>query len=165
LGALGKRAITVSTVGVVPGIDRLADENLGVHLALSLHAPDDDTRSRLIPANRRWKVAEILDAARRYQARVGRPVNIEYCLLAGVNDSDAQARLLASLMSGFRAHVNLIPYNSIGGAYRRPDEARIARFAEVLREGNVVAHIRVTRGDDIAAACGQLRLTTLGETR
>jgi 23S rRNA (adenine2503-C2)-methyltransferase len=166
LGALGNRAITVSTVGVVPGIERLAEANLGVHLALSLHAPDDETRSRLVPLNRKWSVNEILDAAKRYQHRVGRPVNIEYCLLAGVNDSDAQAALLGQLMHDFRAHVNLIPYNSIGAGlsgivYRRPTDERIARFSEILREKGVVSHIRQTRGDDVAAACGQLRLGTV----
>ncbi len=165
LGALGNRAITVSTVGVVPGIDRLAEADLGVHLALSLHAPDDETRSRLVPMNRKWSVKEILDAARRYQHRVGRPVNIEYCMLGGVNDSDAQATLLGEFMHDFRAHVNLIPYNSIGAGvsgnvYQRPGDERIGRFARILREKGVVAHIRQTRGDDVAAACGQLRLAS-----
>jgi 23S rRNA (adenine2503-C2)-methyltransferase len=158
LGAMGFRAITVSTVGVVPGIDRLAEANLGVHLALSLHAPDNDTRSKLVPSNRRWSVADIMAAAKRFQDRTGRPVNIEYCMLASVNDSDGQAMLLAELMRGFRAHVNLIPYNSIGDAnYRRPTDQRIAAFAELLRAKNVVVHVRETRGDDVSAACGQLR--------
>jgi len=162
LGSLGKRAITVSTVGIVPGIDRLARAKLGVHLALSLHAPDDPTRSRLVPSNRRWPVGEIMAAARRYQAISGRPVNIEYCMLAGVNDSDEQARLLAELMQGFGAHVNLIPYNPIGPGisgmiYQRPGDQRIDRFAQMLRDQGVVVHIRQTCGDDITAACGQLR--------
>jgi 23S rRNA (adenine2503-C2)-methyltransferase len=162
LGALGNRAITVSTVGIVPGIETLAKSDLGVHLALSLHAPDDETRSRLVPSNRRWPVAQILQAAKDYQRTVGRPVNIEYCLLSGVNDTDDQARLLGGLLDNFRAHVNLIPYNAIGAGlsgtiYHRPDPDRIARFAELLREVGVVVHIRQTRGDDVAAACGQLR--------
>jgi 23S rRNA (adenine2503-C2)-methyltransferase len=165
LGALGNRAITVSTVGVVPGIHALAQSDLGVHLALSLHAPDDQTRGRLVPSNRRWPVAQILQAAKAYQNRVGRPVNIEYCLLSGVNDSDAQAMLLAGLLDDFRAHVNLIPYNSIGAGlsgtiYRRPKTDRMVRFAELLRERGVVVHIRQTRGDDVAAACGQLRASS-----
>jgi 23S rRNA (adenine2503-C2)-methyltransferase len=166
LGCLGKRAITISTVGVVPGIDRLADADLGVHLALSLHAPDDATRSRLVPMNRRWSVADIMAAAKRYQERVGRPVNVEYCMLSGVNDSDEQAMLLAELMSGFRAHVNVIPYNSIGQgvsgiAYHRPSLDQLTRFVEILRSKSVVTHIRQTRGDDVAAACGQLRETAV----
>jgi 23S rRNA (adenine2503-C2)-methyltransferase len=159
---MGYRNITVSTVGIVPGIDRLADEDLGVHLAISLHAPDDATRSRLVPANRRWSVADTLAAGRRFQDRTGRPVNIEYCLLDGVNDSDDQARLLADLLAGWRVHVNLIPYNPIGQGlsgvvYSRPPQHRIDRFSSILRENNVVTHPRITRGDTIAAACGQLR--------
>jgi 23S rRNA (adenine2503-C2)-methyltransferase len=162
LGGLGWRQVTVSTVGIVPGIDRLADADLNVHLALSLHAPDDATRARLVPANRRCPVSEIMDAARRFGARTRRIPTIEYCMLAGVNDSDDHAHALAKLMSGFRAHVNLIPYNAIGAGvrgitYARPEPARILAFLQILRDRNVVAHVRDTRGDDVNAACGQLR--------
>jgi 23S rRNA (adenine2503-C2)-methyltransferase len=162
MGGLGWRQVTVSTVGIVPGIDRLAEADLNVHLALSLHAPDDQTRGRLVPANRRYPVAEIIAAARRFYDRTGRIPIIEYCLLAGVNDSGEHALALARLMSGFRAHVNLIPYNAIGAGlsgvvYARPDPARIGVFLDVLRANNVVAHRRDTRGDDVNAACGQLR--------
>jgi 23S rRNA (adenine2503-C2)-methyltransferase len=162
MGGLGWRQITVSTVGIVPGIERLADSGLNVHLALSLHAPDDATRAKIVPANRRYSVADIIAAARRYDARTGRVVNIEYCMLGGVNDADEQAHLLADLLDGFRAHVNLIPYNPIGvgvsgATYIRPGEARVAAFLNILRERGVVAHVRVTRGDDVSAACGQLR--------
>jgi 23S rRNA (adenine2503-C2)-methyltransferase len=165
MGNLGWRHITVSTVGIVPGIDTLAASNIPVHLALSLHAPDDATRSRIVPMNRRWPVAEILAAARRYQSTTGRIVNIEYCMLAGVNDSLDQANLLADLMHGFPAHVNLIPHNPIGLGisgveYRRPDPHRVEQFAALLRESGAVTHIRIARGDDVAAACGQLRETT-----
>jgi 23S rRNA (adenine2503-C2)-methyltransferase len=133
-----------------------------VHLALSLHAPDDEARGRLVPSNRRYPVSEIMQAAKRFQNRSGRVVNIEYCMLAGVNDSDAQAHLLAELMTGFRAHVNLIPYNWTGAGlsgrvYERPSRERIDRFLELLRDRKVVAHVRETRGDDVSAACGQLR--------
>ncbi len=164
LGALGRRQITVSTVGLVPGIERLTEADLNVHLALSLHAPDDETRSKLVPPNKRYRVADIMAATRRFLARSGRVPNIEYCLLAGVNDSEAQAELLAELMDGFRAHVNLIPYNAIGAGvsgvvYTRPSENRMRRFIEILRDRGVVAHFRATRGDDVAAACGQLRQT------
>lgn len=162
LGGLGYRNITVSTVGVVSGIDRLAELDLGVHLAVSLHAPDDETRSRLIPMNRRWRVIDVIDAAKRFHARTGRIVTIEYTLLAGINDSDEQARLLVDRLTGFRAHVNLIPYNPIGVglsgiAYERPSRQRMGAFVEILRSAGVVAHFRRTRGDDVSAACGQLR--------
>jgi 23S rRNA (adenine2503-C2)-methyltransferase len=165
LGAVGYRNITVSTVGIVPGIDRLAEANLGVHLALSLHAPDDATRARLVPANRRWRVRDIVEAAQRFHRRTGRPVNVEYCMLAGANDSDEQACLLADLLRGWRAHVNLIPYNPIGAGlsgtvYQRPAPERVERFTRLLRDGGVVTHVRQTRGDDVAAACGQLRVIT-----
>ena len=166
LGNLGYRAITVSSVGVIRGIEQLAQSNLRVYLAISLHAPDDETRAKIIPTARRFKVAEIMQAARGYQDRTGRIVNIEYCMLAGVNDSDAQAHELARLMHGFRAHVNLIPYNAIGAGisgvvYQRPSVERMDRFMQILRDANVVSHFRRTRGDDVNAACGQLRETRL----
>jgi 23S rRNA (adenine2503-C2)-methyltransferase len=162
LGAIGWRHVTVSTVGIVPGIDRMTEEGLGMYLAVSLHAPDDDTRSAIVPTGRRYRVADILAAVRRYQAVTGRIVTIEYTLLEGVNDSDAQARLLADLLDGGRMHVNLIPYNAIGlgvsgREYRRPGQERMDRFLEILRERGVVAHFRRTRGADIDGACGQLR--------
>jgi 23S rRNA (adenine2503-C2)-methyltransferase len=163
MGALGWRQVTVSTVGIVPGIDRLADADLNVHLAVSLHAPDDATRARIVPANRRYAVADVVAATRRFYTRTGRLVTIEYCLLDGVNDSDDHAAALAALLAGFRAHVNLIPYNAIGGpgvsgtVYRRPPPDRVARFLDLLRNAGVVAHARDTRGGDVAAACGQLR--------
>ena len=171
LGGLGWRQITVSTAGLVPGIDALADADLNVHLAVSLHAPDDTTRSRLVPLNRRWRVAEVLAAARRFLDRTGRIPTIEYCLLEGVNDSDEQALMLAEHMRGFRAHVNLIPHNPIGAGlsgavYRRPSPDRIDRFLRLLRASHVVAHLRDTRGDDVSAACGQLRAdSNKGETK
>lgn len=162
MGSLGWRRITVSTVGIVPGIDRLAGSGRRVHLAVSLHAPDDETRQRIVPTTKKFKVSDILDAAHRYDAQTGRPVTVEYCLLAGVNDSDAQADLLAQRLSGHRVHVNIIPYNPIGGAglsgavYVRPSRARTDRFIERLRAQGVVAHERDVRGDDVSAACGQL---------
>lgn len=170
LGGLGWRQITVSTVGVVPGIDRLAEADLNVHLALSLHAPDDETRAKLVPANRRYGVFEILSAARRFYVRTRRVVTIEYCLLANVNDSDSHALLLAQRLEGFRAHVNVIPYNPIGAGisgihYQRPTPERVERFLGILRNNNTVAHARQTRGDDVAAACGQLRRRELTALR
>ncbi len=168
-GALGGRHVTVSTVGIVPGIDALAEADCKVHLALSLHAPDDATRATLVPMNRRYPVADIMAAARRFQDRTGRIVTIEYCMLADVNDTDTHAHLLAELMAGFRAHVNLIPYNPIGSGlsgriYRRPSPARVAEFLMILRDAGIVSHARDTRGDDVNAACGQLRQNVLAGT-
>ena len=162
LGAVGWRQVTVYTVGIVPGIERLREERLGVQLAVSLHAPDDETRSAIVPAGRKYRVAEIVEAARRYQESSGRVVNIEYCMLGGVNDSDEQAELLATLLTGMGMHVNLIPYNSIGAGvsgrvYSRPSSERVSRFLEILVSRRVVAHVRRTRGEEIEGACGQLR--------
>jgi 23S rRNA (adenine2503-C2)-methyltransferase len=163
---LGWRQMTVSTVGIVPGIDRLAEADLNVHLALSLHAPDDATRSKLVPSNRRYPVADIIAAAKRFQGKTDRIPTIEYCMLGGINDSDEQAKMLADLMAGFRAHVNLIPYNSIGAgvsgvSYTRPDRARQIAFWKILRDHQIAVHFRGTQGDDVNAACGQLRETRL----
>jgi len=162
LGALGRKQITVSTVGIVPGIEALAASGLGVSLAVSLHAPDDVTRARLLPMGRRYGVAEILAAADRYQAATGRITTIQYCLLAGVNDSPEQARALAALMAGRRMHVNLLRYNPTGAGlsgveYRPPEPAGIETFLGELRAQGVVAHFRRPRGEGIDAACGQLR--------
>jgi 23S rRNA (adenine2503-C2)-methyltransferase len=162
LGGLGWRQITVSTVGLVPGIDALAATGLNVHLAVSLHAPDDATRARLLPPGRRFAVAEILAAADRFQARRGRTVTIQYCLLAGVNDAPVQAVHLAELLAGRRMHVNLLRYNPTGAGlsgavYQPASEGTAAAFAAVLRDRGVVAHFRRARGPEIAAACGQLR--------
>lgn len=162
LGELGARNITVSTVGAVEGIDALAAADLNVHLAVSLHAPDDATRRRIVPLAARYPVAAIMRAARRFQEHTGRIVTIEYCLIRGVNDSAEQARSLAELMEGFRAHVNLIPLNPAGaracGAGLEPPKTEdVERFAGILRARAVVVHVRRPRGADIAAACGQLR--------
>ena len=162
MGALGGRQITVSTVGIVPGMDELAAADLKVHLAVSLHAADDVTRSRIVPMNRHYNVGQIISAARRFSEHTGRIVTIEYCLLKDVNDSDGQAQLLADLLQGFRAHVNLIPYNTIGAAlsgavYATPDGSRIQAFYGILFGRGVVVHMRLPRGHDVNAACGQLR--------
>lgn len=162
MGGLGWRQVTVSTVGIVPGMDELAERDLNVHLALSLHAPDDETRSQIVPSNRRYPVAQIMAAAERFALKTGRIPTIEYCMLAGVNDSEDQARKLAGLMRGFRAHVNLIPYNSIGAGisgriYEQSSTQTVSDFVRILRDAGVVTHVRETRGDDVSAACGQLR--------
>jgi len=162
LGALGWRQVTVSTVGIVPGIDALAASGLNVHLAVSLHAPDDASRQALLPVSKRFGVEEILAAADRYQAQTGRPVTIQYCLLRGVNDSVAQARQLAALLTARRMHVNLLRYNPTGISlrgieYEPVTDASAEQFIAVLRGNGVIAHFRRPRGREIDAACGQLR--------
>jgi 23S rRNA (adenine2503-C2)-methyltransferase len=167
LGALGWRQITVSTVGIVPSMDALTATGLNVHLAVSLHAPDDATRARLLPMGKRFPIADILAAADRFQARRGRPVTIQYCLLAGVNDSPEHARQLAALLGPRRMHVNLLRYNPTGLSlrgltYEPSSDATADAFVAELRARQVVAHFRRSRGPDIAAACGQLRERSAG---
>jgi len=163
-GAFGisPRRLTVSTCGVVPGIDALAKEGLPINLAVSLHAPDDPTRARIMPINRKWGVEEVLAAAARYVKRTKRRVTFEYVLLAGVNDSDATARALADAIQRHGptkdAHVNLIPYNPGAGGFRRPPVERMERFAEVLQDRGIAATLRISKGQDIAAGCGQLKV-------
>jgi 23S rRNA (adenine2503-C2)-methyltransferase len=168
-GTLGWRQITVSTVGIVPGIDALSAAGLPINLAVSLHAPDDATRAALVPSGRRFGVDEILAAADRFQAgHNDRPVSIQYCLLDGVNDSPAQARQLAALLAGRRMHVNLLHYNPTGASlsgrtYRASSAEAADAFMRELRARRVVAHFRRPRGRDIEAACGQLRRRTDSE--
>ena len=162
LGGLGSRQVTVSTVGIVQGIHALAASGLNVHLAVSLHAPDDSTRARLLPMGRRFAVRDILAAADSYQERTGRPVSLQYCLLGGVNDSVGQALQLADLLKGRRMHVNLLHYNPTGVSlrgetYAPSGDAATDAFLCALRGRGVVAHVRRSRGPDIEAACGQLR--------
>ncbi len=166
LGALGWRQITISTVGIVPGIEALREAALGVQLALSLHAPDDATRAELLPMGRRFAVREVLAAADHHQASSGRITTIQYCLLAGVNDSLAQARDLARLLRGRGMHVNLLRYNPTGlslrgRAYAPSSVAHTEAFLAELRAHGSVAHLRRARGPDIDAACGQLRKRAL----
>ncbi|HWO94420.1 MAG TPA: 23S rRNA (adenine(2503)-C(2))-methyltransferase RlmN, partial [Dehalococcoidia bacterium] len=156
---IGARHITISTVGIIPGIRRLAREALPVTLAVSLHAPDDALRQLLIPTQRR-PIAELLQACRDYFKATGRRPSFEYCLIAGVNDSDAQALSLARLLrnAGFPAHVNLIPLNPTPDeAYRRPARARVLSFQRVLADAGINCTVRAEKGVEIAAACGQLR--------
>jgi len=154
---LSRRRVTLSTSGLVPQIYRLAQVS-NVALAVSLHAPDDALRSQLVPINRKHGIAELLEACWHYlDERNGRSVTFEYVMLAGVNDSPAQARALAQLLRGHPAKVNLIPFNPFPGTrYRRSSAAVIQRFRDELLERSVLATIRRTRGDDIDAACGQL---------
>jgi len=154
---LSQRHVTVSTVGLVPAIRRLADEGLQVTLAVSLHAPDDALRDTLVPVNTRWKVREVLSAAWHYAGVTGRRISIEYALIRGVNDQPERADHLASLLAGRLVHVNLIPLNPTPGSAwdastRRDQEA----FVQRLRRKGVATTVRDTRGREIAGACGQL---------
>jgi len=147
--------VTISTAGIVPGIDWMAAHLPQVKLAVSLNAPEDELRSRLMPVNRRHPLRELLAALRRYPAR--RRITVEYVLLGGVNDSPAMARRLARLLHGVRCKVNLIPFNPHSGLpWRAPDEETVRRFREVLRRAGYTATVRRSQGDEIGAACGQL---------
>jgi 23S rRNA (adenine2503-C2)-methyltransferase len=154
LGVTNRRT-AISTVGWVPGIDRLAECELPVSLALSLHAPNDELRSKLMPVNDRYPLAEVLAACDRYRARRRRKVFVEYVMLDGVNDLPEHARQLAALLDPRVYKVNLIPYNPTG-AYDGSSPERIERFREILVEHRLTATVRLTRGRDIDAACGQL---------
>jgi len=154
---ISQRSITVSTVGLVPAIGRLAEEELSVTLAVSLHAPDDSLRDTLVPVNRRWKVAEVLSAAWAYAAATGRRVSIEYALIRDINDQAWRADLLGSLLAGHLVHVNLIPLNPTPGSKwtaSRPESQR--EFVRRLEEHGVPVTVRDTRGREIDGACGQL---------
>jgi 23S rRNA (adenine2503-C2)-methyltransferase len=154
---IGARRITISTVGLPAQIRRLAGENLPVNLALSLHAPDDELRRQLVPWGR-ISIADLLDACEHYFRSTGREITLEYVLLDGVNNEPAHARRLAPLARRLRANVNLLRYNPVPGLpFRRPNAEQTYEFQRLLRELGVNAHVRSSRGSDIAAACGQLR--------
>jgi 23S rRNA (adenine2503-C2)-methyltransferase len=155
----GARRITISTSGIVPGILKLAEEPYQVNLAVSLHAPNDELRSTLVPINARWPIPVLMDAVDAYIAKTGRRVSFEYALMKGINSSDAIARELGHLLKGRLCHVNVIPFNPVDVLeFERPDHATIERFAELVGEaGNVPVTVRYSRGVEIDAACGQLR--------
>jgi len=155
---LGARHMTVSTAGVVPGIDRMGEEGMQVGLAVSLHAATDRLRSQLVPLNNRYPLDELMTACKRYLRRSGRRITFEYALLQGINDSDQQAQHLARLLGGMLCHVNLIPVNRVSGSEYEPTATLRARsFRDVLRRRGLTATIRLRRGLDIDAGCGQLR--------
>ena len=155
---LGVRRVTVSTSGVVPGIEALAKSGGGVNLAVSLHAPVDELRDTLVPLNRKWPISAVLKAADDYSRATGRRVSYEYVMLRGVNDSAALADALGRRLRGRLAHVNLIPYNAIpGDPYQSAAPRAIEQFREGVRAHGVECTIRDTRGRSIDAACGQLR--------
>jgi 23S rRNA (adenine2503-C2)-methyltransferase len=155
---LGARRMTISTAGLVPGILRLAEEPLQVNLAVSLHAATDALRDRLVPLNRRYPLEELLRACRVYTERTHRRVSFEYVLIAGVNDSLAEARRLAARLRGILGHVNLIPLNPIPDSdWRPPERSVVDAFRDVLAKAGIPVSVRLERGTEIAAACGQLR--------
>ena len=155
---LGPSRITISTVGVVPGILRLAEEQRPYNLAVSLHAASEEERAALVPASRRWPLAELIAACHTYGARTGRRIFFEWTLIAGKNDSPTQAERLAALLADLDAHVNLIPLNPTHGFAGAAAEAEAAReFSRILQAAGFPATIRQRRGIDVAAGCGQLR--------
>ena len=157
------RHITISTVGILPGIRRLAEEKLQLTLAISLHAPDDELRHRLIPTSVKTRVSDIIEAAREYVKKTGRRVTFEYVVLGGVNDSVQQAQQLARLCRGWPSHVNLIPWNAVpdatfdGSIFEAPAPNAVKQFRAILEQAGINVTQRVQRGADVAAACGQLR--------
>jgi 23S rRNA (adenine2503-C2)-methyltransferase len=154
---ISQRSVTVSTVGLVPAIRKLAGEGLSVRLAVSLHAPDDELRDELVPVNKRWNVAEVLDAAWGYAAATGRRVSVEYAMIRDVNDHAWRAEALADLLEGRLAHVNLIPLNPTPGSRWTASDPAVAReFTERIAARGVPVTVRDTRGTQIDGACGQL---------
>jgi 23S rRNA (adenine2503-C2)-methyltransferase len=163
---LGARHVHISTVGLPARIRRLADLGKQYHLAVSLHAPNDELRNRIVPANARVGLAAILEAADYFYARTGRQVTYEYVLLRDVNDGPEHAAELARLLRGRQAHVNLIPFNDVEGLpYRRPAPRALDDFLATLRRAGVSTHVRKRKGADIDAACGQLRRAALAGQR
>jgi 23S rRNA (adenine2503-C2)-methyltransferase len=159
------RRITVSTVGLVPQMERLG-RAVPVNLAVSLHAPNDAIRGRILPVNRRHDLAAVLGACRRFPLRTRARITFEYVLLEGVNDRPGDADELARALAGLRCKVNLIPWNEhAGAAFRRPADAAVAAFARRLESHGVDCTVRTTRGRDIAAACGQLALAETPASR
>jgi 23S rRNA (adenine2503-C2)-methyltransferase len=155
--AVPPRRVTLSTVGLLPALERLAREPLMPNLAISLHAPTDLKRGELVPLNKKYGIAEIIEACRRFPMRRRGRITFEYVLLAGVNDSPEDARLLAKLLAGVKSKVNLIPLNAAAGIpYERPADAAVDSFARILAERGVTVSVRKSRGRDIRAACGQL---------
>lgn len=161
-GGIGARHLTVSTIGLRKGLERLQQEKRQYTLAISLHAPDDETRRRIVPFPGTMRVAELADAARRWLDGTGREVTFEYVLLDGVNAAPGHARRLTMLLEGVQGTVNLIPYNENPGLpFHRPEPRAVDTFARILRHGGLKVSVRKRKGNDILAACGQLRLQAL----
>jgi len=158
---IGMRHVSLSTCGLVEKVDKLAEYNLQLTLSVSLHAPDDETRSRIMPVNRRYGVDKVLEACGRYFEKTGRRISYEYAMIRDVNDTDSHAKLLAEKLKGTGAHVNLIRLNHVEERGLTPSTPQqIERFTEILREGGVTVTLRRRLGSDIDASCGQLRRKT-----
>ena len=155
--AVSPRRVTLSTVGIVPGLERLAREPLMPNLAISLHATTEEQRTALVPPNKKYPLAQILDACRRFPLKKRSRITFEYVMLDGVNDTPDDARRLVRLLAGIKAKVNLIPLNPAAGIpYDRPSDVRVDRFAQILADRHITVSVRKSRGQDIRAACGQL---------
>ena len=155
--AMSPRRITLSTVGLLPALERMAREPVMPHLAISLHAPTDATRGELVPINKKYGISDIIEACKRFPLKRRNRITFEYVLLAGVNDSPVDARRLAKLLSGVKSKVNLIPLNGAAGIpFERPSDEAIDRFAGILADHHLSVSVRKSRGRDIRAACGQL---------
>ncbi|HET9011785.1 MAG TPA: 23S rRNA (adenine(2503)-C(2))-methyltransferase RlmN, partial [Gemmatimonadaceae bacterium] len=155
--SISPRRVTLSTVGIVPGLERLAREPLMPNLAISLHATTEEQRTALVPPNRKYSLASLLETCRKFPLKKRARITFEYVLLSGVNDSPEDARRLAKLLAGMKAKVNLIPLNAAPGIeFERPSDERVERFAQILADRHMTVSVRKSRGRDIRAACGQL---------
>ncbi len=159
---LGQRHITISTIGITSGIDKLAEEDLQIGLAISLHAPNNQLRKQLVPTAGPNSVEDIIEAGRRYFKKTGRRVTFEYVLMAGINDSSEIAEELAMLLKGNGSHVNLIPINPTAGNFKRPTQDQVNEFERILSNAGVNCTVRMEKGTEISAACGQLRTDIIG---
>lgn len=159
---IGMRHMTISTVGLAPMIKRLADEGHPIRLAVSLHAPNDELREKLMPVNKKYKIADLMEACHYYQSKVKRRMTFEYTLIDQVNDSPSLAHEMVNLLRGLHCHVNLIPLNPMESyPHKAPPPGRVQAFQKILEDGGFPASVRQERGQDIQAACGQLRLREL----
>jgi 23S rRNA (adenine2503-C2)-methyltransferase len=164
--AINPRRVTLSTVGLVPMLDKLASEPLMPNLAVSLHATTEDQRAAIVPPTKKYSLHDIIDACKRFPVSKRGRITFEYVLLAGVNDSPEDARRLVKLLSGIKAKVNLIPLNAAAGIpFERPSDRQVDRFAAILASKNLVVSVRKSRGRDIRAACGQLIVEGQGARR